>query len=81
MVLYDPVMGRKRTSGEMAIILVTFTSGGSRPSDKGGGRGGGGHSDPEIRGGGPGLKKKIFRPFGPHFSLKKRGSGARGPHP
>ena len=63
MVLNDPVMGRKRTSGEMAIVLVTFTSGGSRPSDKGGGRGGGGHSDPEIRGE-PGLKKKFFGPSG-----------------
>ena len=36
------------------------------------GGGGGGHPDPEIRGGGagPGLKKSFFRPFGLHFGLK-----------
>ena len=35
---------------------------------------GGGHPDPEIRGGG-GLKKEFFRPFRPHFSLTIRGAG------
>ena len=41
-----------------------LTSGRSRPSDKQGG----GLLDPEIRGGGGGgLKKKLFRPFGPQF--------------
>ena len=39
-------------------------SGGSRPSDKGGG-------GPVIRG--AGLKKKCFRPFGPQFGLRIRG--------
>ena len=36
--------------------------GGCRLSDKrgGGGVAGGGHPDPEIRGEGPGLKKKFF---------------------
>ena len=36
----------------------------------------GGH--PEIRGM-PGLKKKIFRPFGPQFGLKISGGGGPGP--
>ena len=35
-------------------------------------KGGGGHPDPEIRGG-PGLQKNFFRPFGPQFGLKIRG--------
>ena len=43
--------------------------GGSRPSDKGGG---GGHPDPEKRGG-SGLKK-MFRPFGPQFREERRGA-------
>ena len=43
-------------------------SGASRPSDKGGG---GGHPDPEIRGG-P-VSKKIFRPFRPPFWSKNKG--------
>ena len=37
---------------------------------------GGGHPDPEISGR-PGLKKKIFRLFGPNFGPKIR--GAQGP--
>ena len=37
-------------------------------------RGGGGHLDPEIRGG-P-TSKIFFRPFGPHFDLKVRGAWA-----
>ena len=37
-------------------------SGGFRPSDKGG-EGGGGHPDPDIRGG-AGLKKIFFGPSG-----------------
>ena len=39
----------------------------------GGGRGGEGHPDPEIRGA-PSLKK-IFRLFGPQLGLKIRGGG------
>ena len=39
----------------------------------GGGGGRGGHPDPEIRGR-PGHKKIFFRPFGPQFGLKLRGS-------
>ena len=42
----------------------------------GGGRVGDGHLDPEI--GGPGLKKKKSRPFGPQFGLKIRGEGGGG---
>ena len=34
----------------------------TRPSDKGEWRRGGGHSDPEKRGGGPSLKKIVFGP-------------------
>ena len=54
-------------------------SGGSRPSDKGGG---GGHPDPEIRGG-LSFKKFFFRHFRPHFGLKLRaeGPGPSGPSP
>ena len=37
---------------------------------RGGGEGGG-HPDPEIRGG-PGLQKNFFRPFGPHFGRRIR---------
>ena len=41
---------------------------------------GGGHPDPEIRGGS--LKKIFFQPFGPQFSLKIRwGGGGRAPRP
>ena len=53
------------------------TSSGSRPSDGGGG-GGLGHPDSEIKGG-PGLKKKFSRPFGPLFGLKLRGHGTPPP--
>ena len=38
-------------------------NGGFRPSDKGGGGKGGGHPDPDIRGG-AGLKKFFFGPSG-----------------
>ena len=55
-----------------------MSSGGSRPSDKGGG-GGGGIPDPEKKGGGPGLPKKNFSPFGPHFARKIRGGACRPP--
>ena len=41
-----------------------------------------GHPDPEIIrggwGGGGGLKKKCFRPFGPQFRLKIKGKAERG---
>ena len=40
---------------------VISCSGGSRPSDLGGG---GGHPDPDIRGGKAGLIKKLFGPSG-----------------
>ena len=40
-------------------------------------RGGGGHPDPGIRG--AGFKKRFFRPFGPQFGLKIRGSRALRP--
>ena len=43
-------------------------------------RGGPSHPDPEIRGG-AGLKKKIFRPFGPPFRPKIRGGGGLHPFP
>ena len=49
----------------------------------GGGRGGGGGvvgiPDPEKKGGGPGLPKKFFSPFGPHFARKIRGGRAGRP--
>ena len=52
-------------------------SGGSRPSDTGGG----GHPNPEIRGG-AGLQNKFLRPFGPHFGKKKiRGGDLAPPGP
>ena len=35
--------------------------------------GGGGHPDPEIRGGAD-LKKNFFRPFRPQFGLKTEGA-------
>ena len=47
------------------INIQVHCSGGSRPSDK---QVGGGHPDPEIRGGG--LKKNFFGPSG--FSLVKK---------
>ena len=45
-------------------------------------RGGGGHPDPRDNGGGAGLQKDFFLPFGPHFSRKIRGGpGPLGPLP
>jgi len=38
-----------------------------------------GHRDPEMRGGGPVLKKIFFGPFGPQFGPKLRGAGPPGP--
>ena len=38
---------------------------------------GAGHPDPGIRG--AGFKKRFFRPFGPQFGLKIRGSRALRP--
>ena len=50
--------------GNEYVIKAIGFSGGSRPSDKGGP----GHPDPEMRGGGGGSVSKIFfRPFRPHF--------------
>ena len=44
--------------------------------------GGGGHPDPEIRGGEGVLQKKKFPPFGPQFGLKiRRGRRPLGPSP
>ena len=58
--------------------LVRY-SGGSRPSDKGGGVGGGKRSSRPSDKGVPGLRKKfVFRPFGPQFGLKIKG-GNRAP--
>ena len=46
------------------------------------GKGGGGHPDPEIRGGGGSFLKNVFRPFGPQFGPKIRGGpGPPGPFP
>ena len=50
---------------------VSECSGGSRPSDKGGG---GGHPGPEIRGR-DGVQKNFFRFFGPQVGLKIGGGG------
>ena len=55
---------------------LTRGSGGSRPSDNGGG---GGHLDPEIRG--ARSPKKNFGPLGPQFGPKIRGGGPPGPLP
>ena len=63
------------------------TSGGSRPSEKDGGMGGGGglgcaHRDPQIKqwGGGGGLLSKNFFPlFGPQFGLKNNKGGRWAP--
>ena len=49
-------------------IVVVHLSGGFSFQIRGGG---GGHPDPEIRGGG--LKKNFFWPFGPQFGLKNKG--------
>ena len=62
----------------------TCNRGGSRPSEKDGGDGGGGkgcaHPDPQIkRGGGALVSKFFFRLFGPQFGLKVRVAG--GPLP
>ena len=67
-----------------------YLSGGSRPSDKGGGgggqtnpgiRGGGGHPDPEIRGEGP-VSKKPFSALRASFWSKNKGvPGPTGPSP
>ena len=54
-----------------------MSSGGSRPHSD---REGGGHRDPEKKGG-AGLPKSFFRPFGPHFGPKIRGGGVGRPGP
>ena len=53
------------------ISLNSCFSGGSRPSDNGGGGWEAGYPDPEIRRG-QSPKKKICPPFGPQFGLKIR---------
>ena len=54
--------------------------GGSRPSDKGGGEGGGGHLDPEIRG--ARSQKKFFSALRASFwSKNKGGAGPRASPP
>ena len=58
------------TKGGRTWRFDCINSGGSRPSDKGGG---GGHSDPEIR---RGRRQNVFPPFGPQFGLKIRGGWA-----
>ena len=52
-------------------------SGGSRPSDKGG-RGGRSSRSWDNGGGGAGVSKKNFQPFGPQFGLKIRGGPSPG---
>ena len=59
--------------------FLANSSGGSRPSDKGGP----GHPDPEIRVGGGGrgtVLKNSFQAFGPQFGPKMGGGGTRA-HP
>ena len=56
---------------------MAVSSRGSRPSDEGGGVGGG-HPDPEIAGGG-GLQKQFFRPLGPYFGREMRDEGGGQP--
>ena len=65
------------TKGGRTWRFDCINSGGSRPSDKGGGAG---HPDHEIR---RGRRQKIFPPFGPQFGLKIRGGGLSplGPFP
>ena len=61
----------------MSGSFLTYSSGGSTPSEKGGP----GHPDPEKRGGAI-SKKNIFRPFGPQLGPKIRGgTGPSGPSP
>ena len=57
----------KTETATITIDYVLQNSGGSRPSYKGGP----GHPDPEIRGGGQ-SPKNFFQPFGPQFGLKIR---------
>ena len=56
----------------------SLPSGRCRPSDKGG-RGGGGHPDPEMWGGGGGLNKKKFSgPSGLRASVRSNNKGRGG---
>ena len=61
--------GRVRGAETRWCSKHTDTSGGSRPSDKGGG--GGSHPDPEIRGG-P-ASKKMFSALRASFSSENKG--------
>ena len=74
-----PLLCNARSYQQGRLVSIILGSGGSRPSDKGGG---GGHPDPEIRAGGAASKHFFFQAFGPHFGLKIRGeSGPPRPLP
>ena len=57
-------------------VLIESPSGRSRPSE-----GGGGHSDPEIKGVGGGGSKKNFSALRASFWSKSQGGGPPGPFP
>ena len=65
LLFFCPIFVIYHISGQFVLHLWA-----SRPSD-----GGGGHPDSEIRGGGGGLQKIFFGPFGPHFGIKIRRAG------
>ena len=58
----------------MDVTYNLYNSGGSRPSDNGGG---GGHPDPEIRGAGA-VSKNFFSALRASVWPKKRGGGGEG---
>ena len=64
--LYLYWVSKAGSASHQRLKKYILISGGSRPSDNGGGS----HPDPEIRGGG--LKKFFFWPFGAQFGLKIR---------
>ena len=68
---------RKRLKDYCTNSHSDQTSGRSRPSDKAGG--GGGHPDPEIRGGNRSPKKIFFQPFRASFWSKKKWGRRPGP--
>ena len=65
-----PLLCNARSYQQGRLVSIVLGSGGSRPSDKGGG----GHPDPEIRGG-PGLKKIFFSALRASFWSKNKGGG------